>query len=286
MSDSSKFTPDGGTANIPSAFVDRATARRLELSSAWRSVRYSEAYGRLHPDAGSTLLPIGGGYAVFTGLRSPVNSAIGLGFDGLVTAADLESLENFYHARGAVAKVHVCPLADATLFALVKERGYRLNHFFSVLYRPLEETWYPELLSREPKVTAAGPEQADLWLTVSGQGFEETDTPSPASLEVLGPNFYAEDGRAYFAWIDGEPAGGGGMYYDLEHRGVELGGASTRPSFRRRGVQRALIEARLADARALGCDVALVLTDPGSNSQRNLARAGFRLAYTKVIMEK
>ena len=269
---------------MTSAFIDRATARRLELSSAWRSVRYSEAYARLHPDAASTVLPIGGGYAVFTGLRSPVNSAIGLGFDSPVSAADLEALENFYHARGTVAKVHVCPLADASLFALVKERGYRLSHFFSVLYRPLEETWYPERLPDALHVTAAGPEQAELWLRVTGQGFEENDTPSSATLEVMGPNFYAEDGRAYFAWIDGEPAGGGGMYYNLEQRGVELGGASTRLAFRRRGVQRALIEARLADARALGCDVALVLTEPGSDSQRNLARAGFRLAYTKVVM--
>lgn len=286
MSDAHKSPDEGDVTRNSSAFVDRATARRLELSSAWRSVRYSEAYARLHPDAGSTVLPTGGGYAVFTGLRSPVNSAIGLGFDGPVTDADLKVLENFYHAHGLAAKVHVCPLADESLFALVKERGYRLSHFFSVLYRPLEEAWYPERSASERFVTAAGPEQAELWLRVTGQGFEESETPSSATLEVLGPNFYAEDGRAYLAWIDGEPAGGGGMYYNLEQRGVELGGASTRPAFRRRGVQRALIEARLADARALGCDVALVLTEPGSDSQRNLARAGFRLAYTKVVMEK
>lgn len=286
MVDSRKFTSEGRAAGISSAFVDRAIARRLELSGAWRSVRYSEAYARLHPDAGSSVLPIGGGYVVFTGLRSPVNHANGLGFDGPVTAADLETVENFFHARGVAAKVHVCPLADESLLALVKERGYRLHRFFSVLYRPLEETWYPERLSAELNVTAAGPEQADLWLTTTGQGFEESETPSPATLEVMGPNFYAEDSRAYFAWVNGEPAGGGGMYYNLEQRGVELGGASTRPAFRRRGVQRALIEARLADARALGCDVALVLTEPGSDSQRNLARAGFRLAYTKVVMEK
>ena len=286
MVDSHKPLTSGEGASGSNTFVDRATARRLERTSAWRSVRYSEAYTRLHPDAGSTVLAIGGGYAVFTGLRSPVNSAIGLGFDGPVVDADLESLENFFHARGTVAKVHVCPLADESLFALVKERGYRLTRFFSVLYRPLEETWYPERLSDALNITAAGPEQAELWLRVTGQGFEESETPSPATLEVMGPNFYAEDGRAYFAWINGEPAGGGGMYYNLEQRGVELGGASTRPSFRRRGVQRGLIEARLADARALGCDVALVLTEPGSDSQRNLARAGFRLAYTKVVMEK
>ena len=269
-----------------SPFVDRATARRLELSSAWRSVRYSEAYARLHPDAGSSVLPIGGGYAVFTGLQSPVNHANGLGFDGPVTDADLKILENFYHAHGVPVKVHVCPLADESLLTLVKERGYRLHRFFSVLYRPLDEGWSPRPLPGGVTTRAAEPHQAEQWITVTGQGFEEAETPSSAMRDVLGPNFHAEDSRAYFAWIEDEAAGGGGMYYSLEHRGVELGGASTRPAFRRRGVQRALIEARLADARALGCDLALVMTEPGSNSQRNLARAGFRLAYTKVVMEK
>ncbi|HUV89752.1 MAG TPA: hypothetical protein VMY80_08870 [Anaerolineae bacterium] len=37
-------------------------------------------------------------------------------------------------------------------------------------------------------------------------------------------------------------------------------------------------------AREQGCDLALVLTSPGSDSQRNVERAGFRLAYTKAVL--
>ena len=58
----------------------------------------------------------------------------------------------------------------------------------------------------------------------------------------------------------------------------------TRPAFRRRGVQTALLQAQLVAAREQGCDLALTITAPGSDSQRNMERAGFRLAYTKAIL--
>jgi len=41
---------------------------------------------------------------------------------------------------------------------------------------------------------------------------------------------------------------------------------------------------QLAAAREQGCDLALTITSPGSDSQRNMERMGFRLAYTKAIL--
>lgn len=67
---------------------------------------------------------------------------------------------------------------------------------------------------------------------------------------------------------------------------VELGGASTLPEFRQRGGQTALLTARLAAAKALGCDLAIVLTAPGSTSQRNIVQSGFYLAYTRAIFKR
>ncbi len=62
--------------------------------------------------------------------------------------------------------------------------------------------------------------------------------------------------------------------------------ASTRPAFRGRGVQTALLHARLAAALGAGCDLAMVHTAPGSASQRNVERLGFRLAYTRVVLAR
>lgn len=60
--------------------------------------------------------------------------------------------------------------------------------------------------------------------------------------------------------------------------------ASTQMAFRQRGVQTTLLHTRLAFAAAMGCDLAVVQTKPGSASQRNVQRLDFRLAYTKVTM--
>jgi GNAT superfamily N-acetyltransferase len=53
-------------------------------------------------------------------------------------------------------------------------------------------------------------------------------------------------------------------------------------AFRRRGVQSALLAARLAWAVEQGCDLAVSFARPGSISHRNIERNGFRVAYTRT----
>ena len=65
---------------------------------------------------------------------------------------------------------------------------------------------------------------------------------------------------------------------------AQLGGAATRPVHRRRGVQTALIAARLAEAARQGCDLAVVTTQPGSKSQQNVQRFGFEMMYTRAVL--
>jgi GNAT superfamily N-acetyltransferase len=67
------------------------------------------------------------------------------------------------------------------------------------------------------------------------------------------------------------------------HDGVAiLAGASTVPEFRCRGLQAALLHARLEHAARAGCDLAMMAALPGSGSQRNAERRGFRIAYTRT----
>ena len=65
---------------------------------------------------------------------------------------------------------------------------------------------------------------------------------------------------------------------------AQLAGATTAPAHRRQGVQAALLSARLADAAAAGCDIAVVTTLPGSKSQQNVQRQGFDLLYTRATL--
>jgi ribosomal protein S18 acetylase RimI-like enzyme len=63
-------------------------------------------------------------------------------------------------------------------------------------------------------------------------------------------------------------------------------GAGTASEFRGRGLQTALLRARLAAAAEAGCEYAVVVTQGGTASQRNCERLGFRVAYSKVTVIK
>jgi GNAT superfamily N-acetyltransferase len=263
-------------------FVDLALAHRLEMAHAWRGVEYARAQRTLHPDVPVKIEPVAGGYAIYAGEGSPLNRAVGVGLSGPVSRTDVEFVEQFYASCGAPSRVDLCPLADPSLLHLLKSGGYHLEQFFSVLVRALAEGAVPAPLPAEVRISRAGPAEAELWITTVAQGFGDAEVPAQETLDLLAPNFHSTNGTCFFAWMDGQPAGGGAIYI---HGGTaEVGSTSTRPAFRRRGVQTALLQAQLVAAREQGCDLVLTITAPGSDSQRNMERSGFRLAYTKAIL--
>lgn len=87
--------------------------------------------------------------------------------------------------------------------------------------------------------------------------------------------------RLYLARVHRVPAAAAVLF--LAPPIAYLANASTLPLHRRRGCQSALIQRRLADAAAAGCTRAAVITEWGSQSHANIARAGFRGAYTKAV---
>lgn len=263
-------------------FIDGTLAQQFETAHSWRSVRYAQAQEELQPESRSETQAIAGGHAVFAGQGSPLNKAAGLGFDGPVAPGDLDAVEAFYREHGSPPRIELCPLAHTTLTQLLLHRGYRLESFLNVLFRPVPEELLPVTLPPDASIHRAAPHEADAWIRTTAQGFEATDTPSQAALAIQAPTFHSEDGLSFLAMWGSEPAAGGAM---VIHEGVtELGGTSTRTAFRGRGLQAALIHARLNAARERGCAWAITLTSPGSPSQRNVERCGFRVAYTKAFM--
>lgn len=98
-------------------------------------------------------------------------------------------------------------------------------------------------------------------------------------LEVTRTQF--AESRCYVASIDGVPAAQSAMY--LSDGVASFGFGATLEKYRGRGCQSALLAARLGDAARAGCDLVTVQANPGSASQRNVERAGLRVAYTKAI---
>ena len=54
--------------------------------------------------------------------------------------------------------------------------------------------------------------------------------------------------------------------------------------FRRRGIQQALMAARLQACADAGCRIACIHSDPAVATARNARRLGFALAYTTVTV--
>ena len=104
-------------------YADGRLAQRLEELVCREFYRLAEVARTVLPGAEVECVPVADGVALWLGRGSPVNIAVGLGMHGPLESAALESLESFYHERGADAVLSVCPLADRSLVRLLRERG-------------------------------------------------------------------------------------------------------------------------------------------------------------------
>ena len=78
----------------------------------------------------------------------------------------------------------------------------------------------------------------------------------------------------FVAEIDGRPVGTGALH--THHRVGWLRAGTVLSAFRGRGIQRALIGARIEHARRLGCDLVGASANQAGASARNMERTGFR----------
>ena len=261
-------------------FADLALARRLERAEAASSVAFVEARGRLSPESGAAWIEIGGAYAMFDGPDSPVTQTFGVGLSSPVTFMALDRLEAFFRERGAPVFHEVSPLAGVGLADLLSRRGYRPVEFTSVLYMPLPAAG--SATPSNPRLHTRLMEEGEheLWSRTSALGWGEHPEITEFLLGLGRVVASSDNADAFFAELDGRPIATGLLRC---HEGVALfGGASTLPDARKQGAQRALLAARMELARMRGCDVATMSAPPGSGSQRNAERHGFRIAYTRI----
>jgi GNAT superfamily N-acetyltransferase len=262
-------------------FVDLNLARRLEMAEANAGKECAKALQRMQPDFPVAVEEIGGGIAVFAGVDSPVTQAIGVGLNGSVTDEELDRLEEFFRSRGTPAAIELCPLVEMSLYERFAKREFRLLEVSNVLFRDVHVAEkFATVVSDGVVVRAATDDEAKLWTRTVAQGFAEHFPVTEPMLEVMEGFFHRESACSLLALVDGEAAGGAAV---SAREGVcGLFGASTLPAFRRRGVQSALLVARLAWALERGCDVACSIAQPASISHRNIERFGFRVAYTRT----
>lgn len=241
--------------------------------------------------AAGLVTPVAGGFACFAEEGSPMNKVVGLGFGGVPDGAEFDEIELTYFRVGAPVQVELSNLADPAVAQALTERGYQLVGFENVLGQSLPAKSEPGK-SAELVVRRADAAEVDTWIDVVVDGFAHPDGAGVPTHEDFPRDVVARAERdvesagaaAYLALWDGVIAGGGAVR--LSDGIAQLAGAATARAYRRRGVQSALLAARLSDAAAAGCDLAVVTTAPGSTSQKNVQRSGFHLLYTRAVLVK
>ena len=262
-------------------FSDVNLSRRLERAEARANASFVEARARAFPELGATWIDVGGTYAMFDGVDSPVTQTFGLGMFDPVSTEHLDRIENFFRERGAPVFHEVSPLADPALLPLLNERGYQPCEFTTLLYRPIERgVSFAELRNEKIRVRLTTRDEVDLWAQTSSLGWSEF--PEVAEFMRTFGKVIAQrtNGLSFIAELNGTPIATGAMsiYDDV----ALLAGASTIPEGRKQGAQLALLDSRLRYAAEHGCTIATMGALPGSASQRNAERQGFRIAYTRT----
>jgi GNAT superfamily N-acetyltransferase len=272
-------------------FCDTALAARIERVEADLIAKASQAADRRQTGTAGFVIPIAGGVATVAEEGSPFNKVAGLGFGGLPSVTALDEIERAFAACGAPVQIELAHLADPAIGALLTERGYRLVSFENVLGLSLEGE--PErVIPPDVEVRPSGDDELEPWLDVVADAVAHADTQGVPSheefprdvVERAERDFVAAGVMRYVALHDGVIAGGASVY--LAAGVAQLTGAATAPAHRRRGVHGALLSARLSDAAAAGCDIAVVTTQPASKSQHNVQRRGFDLLYTRAVLVK
>ena len=260
-------------------FANLDLAKRLEGAEAFACAQFAVARKRIDPECTSAWMECAGATVVFDGIDAPTTQTFGLGLYAELTPTALDTIERFFLDRGAEVMHEVCPFAGAATLDLLCARGYRPFEISNVLYRAVELP--TESHAEGIRVRIAGLDEGQLWSDVNARGWTHEHPEFEGFVRETGVLMVAREGSPCFlAEVDGKPGAAGAL---IVHDGVAVfGGAATVPELRRRGLQAALLSERMRYAAEHGCDLAMMVAEAGSNSQRNAERKGFRVAYTRL----
>ena len=259
-----------------------ALARTVERGQAAAMVELSEE-----------AQPVEDGWMTFGGVGAFVNKACGLGLSGPVAPVAAREILDFFQSRGVEPKVELCPYVHPSLLSALGSAGFHLVEFENVLVRPVpESTEEARAFASVPptglsvtRVDASDAQAVEEYVRVSTAGFFPDGKRMSEGFwqsALKAPQLPHYD--SFVARLEGQPVGAGGC----ATRGglLALFGTSVLPAFRGRGVQQALIAARLERGRERGTTEAVIVSLPGASTERNALRFGFRMAYTRAVLAR
>ena len=233
-----------------------------------------------------------------------INAAIGAGLEAAEDAAPdddvaVDRLIDFYRSRQLEPRIELAPQARPTLLEALARRGFVVRRFLNLFVRDLE--------ARPPDRDVMVPAGVDFsivdprdeaaslrWAEVSAQNFAPAreirgDDVALGLRIVRHPRCTAVAALASGRIVGGAafeigPDGHDSPVAARHGRIAALFGAVVEPEWRRRGVQRAMIEHRVRLAAERGLRYATISSHPGVATERTARRGGFELACTKVVL--
>jgi hypothetical protein len=233
----------------------------------------AEGYGSVMSAVGVPVIRVAGAVC-FAAPGIPdiqANRVAGLGVERDPTDGELDEIETFFRDHGSRAAISLTP---NSLHDRLLERGYTAG--------------YPWMKFRRDAAPVA-PVTTEL-------NVEQT-TDGEAFGAVVAEAFGLPTGSGFFGGLAGRPgwtlflardgddvAGAAALFLEAGVGWIGFGG--TRPAFRGKGAQNALIAARIEHGRSQGARAFTTETgervpDRPSGSYRNILRAGFEEAYLR-----
>ena len=196
-------------------------------------------------------------------------------------AAHLDEIVRWLRERAARFWFDVAPaLIDDETLGRLAGAGLCPSFLLNVVYtvpREVDEAAPTGLAIEEIRVE----ERAHHLAVALVEGCGIPHEALPGTERQVRAEYTAPGWHVFLASVDGRPAAMATLYVEGEIASID--GMATVPAYRERGYQAALLRRCVSAAARAGCRLLASQTRPSSTSERNMVRAGFRIAYTKMM---
>ena len=203
----------------------------------------------------------------------------GAGLDGADADAIPAAVARFHDAGQRNFFVQIPPSPNAgRLEARARAAGLTAHPLAWTKFE--RETRDPPRVDATLTIREVGGAERDLFAATAVAGYGMAPPMAKWLREIVGRPGWS----CYVCFADDEPASAGALFVDEDAAWLGIG--ATKPAFRRRGGQSALIARRLGDAARRGARFAVTETSVPQRgepapSHRNILAAGFRAAYVR-----
>ncbi|MBT2708164.1 hypothetical protein [Bacillus sp. ISL-47] len=196
----------------------------------------------------------------------------------------VDEIIDFYSSKEIPVRLELTPShASPALLKFLHNKGFYQCDFHTTMFAE------PSYLVDSPinsaiEIRKLKKHEFNLFGDIYTKGFGMPDFLKNGISENNEVLFDSSNWSFYLAYLGNEPAGIGVLY--MKNGIATLAAAATISGLRNKGVQSALIQARIYQAITHNCSLITGQARFGSISQNNMEKAGLKIAYTKAIWIK